>query len=225
MIVQGDLKYRSQALLHDSSPTHVRGDVDPITLEPFSEHTFLFIPPRGHPIKYNLESLVAYIIKTGDFRDPVSRLPFTLDDIKTIDTSIKTAKFPYPSLVDIITNRACYESAQRQKEVLAGLESCLGELVTEMLHIIENASKYDIQDVRLICLLSEFEVPFMEMKAMSLEHAYHALHTWKVFLKGPPRRPTKQNQYLSHVLSFLTNQWSKHDDEKLKELRNKASQD
>lgn len=163
----------------------------------------MFIPPRGHSIKYNLESLVAYIIKTGDFRDPVTRLPFTLDDIKTIDTSVKTAKYPYPSLVDIITNRGSYESAQRQKEVLAGLESCLGELISEMLHIIEHGSKYDIQDVRLICLLSEFEVPFMEMKSICLEQAYHALYSWKVFLKGPPRRPTKQNQYLAHVLTFL----------------------
>merc|ERR1740117_2048227 len=125
MIVQGDLKYRSQALLYDSSPSPTRGDVDPITLEPFSEHTFLFIPPRGRPIKYNLDSLVSYVIKTGDFRDPVTRLPFTLEDIKTIDTSIKTANFQYPSLVEIISNRGRYETAQRQKEVLAGLESCL----------------------------------------------------------------------------------------------------
>ena len=58
---------------------------DPIMREPLGKHIYTFVRPNGSCAKFNVESLVDYLLASGDFSDPESRLPFSDEDLKTID--------------------------------------------------------------------------------------------------------------------------------------------
>lgn len=60
-------------------------DIDPIMRIPLGKHIFTFIRPNGSSTRFNVESLIDYMLETGDFTDPSSRLSFSDDDLKMID--------------------------------------------------------------------------------------------------------------------------------------------
>lgn len=58
---------------------------DPIMLTPLGKYVFTFERPNGSVCRFNIDSLVDYLLATGDFHDPETRIPFTEDDLKSID--------------------------------------------------------------------------------------------------------------------------------------------
>jgi hypothetical protein len=60
-------------------------DLDPIMRTPLGKNVFTFIRPNGSFTRFNVDTLVDYMLETGDFTDPSSRLSFSDDDLKTID--------------------------------------------------------------------------------------------------------------------------------------------
>lgn len=80
---------------------------DPILFEPIGEHCYIFcrrysgtsgdtdididtdsaptVPLTATRVAFNIESLVDYLLASGNFRDPVSRIPFTMTDLGEID--------------------------------------------------------------------------------------------------------------------------------------------
>ena len=201
------------------------GNVDPITLDELGNNIFTFITPHGHDIKYNIESLVQYIDSSGDFRDPVSRYPFSSDDIMNIDQKINDNEdlTHLPSLKNIRENSHQYCVQKQKKEECQNLEACLGELVVEMLDIIESPSMgprtTEVAEMRMYALLSEFDAPFKLLKSIDIEQARQSLLTWLVFLRGPAKRPTKvkgPRGSLKSAVNFLEGQWTPSDEMKLK---------
>ena len=63
--------------------------VDPIMLGPLEKHTFKFKRPNGTTIVFNLESLIDYLVSSGDFTDPETRIPFSDEDLKEIDRLVQ----------------------------------------------------------------------------------------------------------------------------------------
>ena len=43
------------------------------------------VPLTATRVAFNIESLVDYLLASGNFRDPVSRIPFTMTDLGEID--------------------------------------------------------------------------------------------------------------------------------------------
>jgi hypothetical protein len=60
-------------------------DMDPIMRTPLGKNVFTFVRPNGSFTRFNVETLVDYMLETGDFTDPASRLSFSDEDLKMID--------------------------------------------------------------------------------------------------------------------------------------------
>jgi hypothetical protein len=58
---------------------------DPIMRTPLGKNVYTFVRPNGTKAKFNVDTLVDYLLTTGDFVDPESRLPFPDSDLKLID--------------------------------------------------------------------------------------------------------------------------------------------
>jgi hypothetical protein len=147
---------------------------------------------------------VEYLSSTQDFIDPVTRLPLELDDLQRIHQKVLGAGLPLPNVVELYEHRNETEVNHRVSD-LQSLEACLGELITDMLRIIEK-KRYssDDNEFRLLVIFSEFEAPFQEFKLLNLEVAYQALASWISFLKGPPKKPTRDSSgLLSQALAYL----------------------
>jgi hypothetical protein len=60
--------------------------LDPIMLVPIGKKkTFKFSRPNGTKVQFNVDSLIDYLLSTGDFHDPETRLQFTDENLKEID--------------------------------------------------------------------------------------------------------------------------------------------
>ena len=59
--------------------------IDPIMLIPIKKNAFKFIRSNGTCVLLNVDSLVDYMLATGDFTDPETRIPFSDHDLNAID--------------------------------------------------------------------------------------------------------------------------------------------
>ena len=64
-----------------------RREACPITLQPLplGDARFTFRAPGGREVGYCAQALADYILSTGDTRDPVTRLPYSSDDIARLE--------------------------------------------------------------------------------------------------------------------------------------------
>lgn len=111
------------------------------------------------------------------------------------------------NIIDMFTNQSESISdvtARQRVQEIQSLETCLGEIVVDMLKIIEKRIAPSEAQLRLSLLFSEFETPFSHMKTLDVETAYANLMSWTEFLKGPPKKPTvNPNSGLQIALTFL----------------------
>lgn len=145
---------------------------DPIMRCPLGKHVYEFVRPNGSCSRFNVESLVDYLIASGDFVDPESRLPFSDDDLRNIDKSAEKAGLKKKSVFaakNSPENIARYADLTFRRDALLGLERyeyvkfrvyliliihltvrrCAGEVVTEMLYIVEECNP-DEAEMRLL---------------------------------------------------------------------------
>jgi len=224
-IVEADLKCRGSPDVIDSHLDKPLS-LDPITLEELGDLKHTFVTPSGTCIHYNLESFVNYVNATRDFSDPVTRYPLELEDLKRIDQRVEDAGLILPSLVELFQNKSEYFlSKNNHSNELRSMEACLGELINDMMKTIEKRRTHsDDLEYRLLIIFSEFESPFQDYKAKNLEAAYQSLTSWIIFLKGPPKKPTRDHSgALNQIIVYLKSQWSESDSEKLQALRGTGS--
>lgn len=63
--------------------------IDPIMFAPIKKtRSYKIVRPNGNAIAFNIDTLIDYISKTGDFNDPVTRIPLSDDDLKDIDAKV-----------------------------------------------------------------------------------------------------------------------------------------
>lgn len=164
-----------------------------------------------------------YLTATKDFRDPVTRVPYNESDIRDLDRISLDLNKDHMELYEIFQKQSeskeDVESRQRIQE-LQSLETCLGEIISDMQKIIEKKISQSDAQLRLSLLFSEFEVPFEYMKSLNIETAYVNLISWIEFLKGPPKRPTSNRSGgLELAISFLNCQFSDSDKAKINSMR------
>jgi len=164
--------------------------LDPIMLEPLHGHIFKFTRANGTRVLFNLESLLNYLLETGDFSDPETRIPFSDADLSRMDREVTFYDLVLIllSLTFILSRRPklvlkkllcwlrrghrismqrrnsretrCWVLLQFFRNMLrlirnfivlrnAGLERCAGEVVSDILDIIENCEP-DEAEMRLV---------------------------------------------------------------------------
>lgn len=64
--------------------------IDPIMLEPIGQKSFTFVRPNGSIVMFNIDSLIDFLLSSGDFHDPVSRIPFSDEDLAHIDQLVRS---------------------------------------------------------------------------------------------------------------------------------------
>lgn len=50
---------------------------------------FEFVRSNGSVVVYNVETLVQYILATGDFSEPQTRIPFSEDNLRQMDLAVR----------------------------------------------------------------------------------------------------------------------------------------
>jgi hypothetical protein len=134
----------------------------------------------------------------------VSRLPLTLEDLEQIDVKVSASGLSLPSLVEVYQNKESFTLKKIHHQEIQSLEACLGELVMDMLRVIEQSLNREDAQYRMSVICSEFDAPFQIYKLQSLEMAYQSLFSWIAFIRGPEKRPTKDcSRTLRQAISFL----------------------
>lgn len=188
-----------------TSETTIVNTVDPIMFAPLGKHTFRFTRPNGSCVVFNVDSLIDYLLSTGDFSDPETRIAFTDVDLKIIDSIAISAGIKRNSVYAAKHNgNKVFEQTKFMRDALQSVERCAGELIADMLNIIETCDG-DEAEMRLV--MREFPMfadYYRQLKAADADYAKRCMKHWVLFIKGPPNRPTiDETGILQAVLYFL----------------------
>lgn len=83
------------------------------------------------------------------------------------------------------------------------LERCAGEVIADMLQIVEN---YDPDEAQMELAMNEFPVfldYYRQMKTADPEYASKCLSHWRLFIAGPPNKPNRDEYGLLRVVSLF----------------------
>ncbi|CBJ26071.1 conserved unknown protein [Ectocarpus siliculosus] len=168
-------------------------------------------------VTYNVESLVLYLLESGDFQEPTTRRPFSLVQLADLDAlAAKAGAKVKGSLVQSYhEGQEKYVERRERREMLVGADRCLGDIVSEMLATIEdNDESHEDAHIYLCTLFPQFSHIFSEMKEADEEYARQCLEQHIALLRGPPNRPTakslssEQGDLLTACVDFLSEQGS-----------------
>jgi hypothetical protein len=198
---------------HICESNHEIAQRDPITFEPLGRHQFHWKRPNGPIVRFNIESLVNYMLKTGDFRCPESRIEFRDGDLFRLDIAAKEAGFDFDSLVGAKNNKEQFADKKFRQDALTGLERIAGEMVVEMFDLVESDKSHaDRAQMRLLTVVfPQFKDLCDQLKAADAEYAKHSISQFRDFLAGPPNRRTQDNGtgLLSLCLTHIEKQHAK----------------
>lgn len=181
---------------------------DPIMLTQFrkGQKTFKFVRPNGTRVQFAIDSLVDYLLASGDFCDPETRIPFSDDDLTALDQLAEELKLGKPSVLAARHDQTKYNDLRFRRDALLGLERCAGEVITDMLELVEDPDA-DIEDVQVQMVTSCFPAfldYFRQLRDAEPEYASKCLAHWRLFIAGPPNRPNRDDfGLLRAILHFL----------------------
>jgi hypothetical protein len=204
---------------------------DPLTLEPFGLHTFIFYPKgTTSTVKYNLGSLLQYLCETGNFVDPVTNIKYEKYHCEELQSLAMKAGFGSFDLLKLFHDGMTPEGniqrrrSSRQNAVSSNYESIGGEMVGSLLNAIENSdmsnesAMNEIEfEVSLQC--SQLDGIFTEYKKENLEKAHQFLRASQSFIAGPAKKPTRKTPIFTAVNDFLKTLWSPEDEVALQKYR------
>lgn len=176
--------------------------IDPIMLEPIGKKTvcFKFARPNGAIVRFNIESLVDYLLASGDFSDPETRIPFSDNDLTEIDSIAQKAGLNKPSVLAAKNNTDTFSEAKFRRDALLALERCAGEVVTDILEIIET---YEPDDAQMQLVMREFPAfldYYRQLRDADPAYASKCNAHWRLFMAGPPNRPNHDECGLINVV-------------------------
>ena len=185
---------------------------------------------------FDVESLALYLSNEGDEAlCPVTRVRLSQKELSLVAFKARSLGLP-----DRLDEQAVARSRRKSDaDEIMSLESMLGEIMVEIHSLIEIDQTNVMQPViwaapfgsymddsspaelSLSLLMSQFTEHFSRLKVISLEQSYFALCSYRAFLIGPPRRPSKdgRDRVLSLSLSSLESMWNAQDQSELEKLR------
>lgn len=185
----------------------LESEVDPITMEPIGDNAFLLRRHDGSQTAYNTDSLIDYILSSNDFTDPVTRIPYSLEDLAALDALAESTNLKRPSVLKAKQNpdMAQQHNDKFRRDALIGLDRCAGETVTSMLRLIEECEDLEEGMLQLATdLFPTFADLFCQMQAADRPFAAQCLRHYIGFVRGPPNRRTRDARGLMRpILHFL----------------------
>ena len=193
-----------------------KGEPCPISLEPIKYPCFAFKPRDNVLIYYNLHAFKDFLIKTGDFRDPISRTPISeeqlksMDDIdnysKTINKLETNSDKPAKSVYRASKNTKFYERMKEKEYELLFLERILDNICQEIkLLIDENNSNCTI--VLNTAFLYDYQTHFRRIITRSRDHAEYAIDKNIKYLYTSLQKERKYTQKqvktCEHVITWM----------------------
>lgn len=152
------------------------------------------------------------------------RVPWSQRDLQNLEGSLKAMGIigHRDDLLLIINARVKEMQIEKiSMSTLYSLERCLGEIVSEIMKVLEGNAIQDNKDFNLHILISQVEIPFLEMKELNIEYAYQVWLSWLVFLRGPKNKTTSPSPTLRAAIEFFDSQWTDIDQEALEIWRAK----
>jgi hypothetical protein len=112
--------------------------VDHITLEPVEFPCFIYRTKSKKCYFYSYESIIKYIMKTGDCRDPMTRENYSDDDLKRLDTEAKIHGKYYRSCYKIKKSLSYARRIRNQENEILSYQMRMDELKEHIFFIIES---------------------------------------------------------------------------------------
>jgi hypothetical protein len=101
--------------------------------------------PVGVSVRFNVETLIDYMLATGDFADPETRVQFADAQLTDIDRTAQKYGLRKSSVFESKYRPGAFADLKFRRDALCGLERCAGEVVTDMLNIIETCDPEEAQ--------------------------------------------------------------------------------
>ncbi len=114
----------------------------PISLDVISHPCFVFKPNNSSLIHYNLYALKDYLIDSGDFRDPASRIEYTDNNLQEMDRidkeyrSVKKIETPYRSVVKYSKDKKYYRKKEEMKNEVIIIERILDYCIIDIINYL-----------------------------------------------------------------------------------------
>jgi hypothetical protein len=163
----------------------------PISMEPIGYPCFSY-KPKGSTtfIYYNLDTLVDYLLQTGDFRDPKTREPYSDETLKAIDKYKNKAGLISKSVYKASCNRNIYRRKKEHEDDIMVLERYLDEIVSSIRGIMETEN---ICEDRTI-LLNSYHFPtflryYKKLLQLSKETANYKINNTIQIISGSKEQP------------------------------------
>ena len=115
-----------------------RDATDHITLEPVSFPCFVYKTKSGKRYFYNYESIIKYIMKTGNTRDPMTREEYSDNDLKRLDAQARFyfPEIKYRSTYKIKTSLVYAQRIRNRENEILSFEMRITELKELIVYII-----------------------------------------------------------------------------------------
>jgi hypothetical protein len=168
----------------------MEGDLmDPILLTKIRPDsiTYEFIRENGTKQIFRASSLIDYLLATGHFHDPETRIPFTTEQL--IELDLLGEKLGKDSVV-IARDWVTHEEENEDADAFSGVERLAGEHVYEMLQVIEATKRSHAQEAEMDLVFRVF--PFFRYYVSLMYRLSHVetkltIDQYKRFLNGPPK--------------------------------------
>ncbi len=121
-----------------SSERFPAGARDPITLEPLADSSHVFTYKRSAESvgAFDLPTLVQYLVATGDFRDPETRVPFPSQVLAKLDKAAIAAGLPSP--LGARAHKAdTYKDQDTTLMAITGVERLAHDFLSESMELLE----------------------------------------------------------------------------------------
>lgn len=182
---------------------------DPITLCDLGKNVFTTKRSDGKKgTSFDVETLVNYILLSGDFTNPTTRVTFTESELKRLDKCANNAGLTLPSVRDLRDDLKYHEQRKQKKfrrDAMLGLDRCLGEVVGNMVDLIETCENAELGEIRLVTeLFPLFSFYLRQISDVDSEFARQCVKHYREYTTGPPNKPINDAGGLkAPVLRFL----------------------
>jgi len=196
-------KKRKEKHPHDDSPPdeEISRPRDPITLEELGAHQYVFTRQNGTQQAYNVESLVDYILASGIFSEPVSRIAFSDEELKSLDQCATSAGLKRESVFDAKKNIDKYTAMKQAQDLSFGIDRMVGDIVAKMMNIIEQPNSEEAQMELTTGLFPEFEMFFGQLRETDPAFAKQCGKNYVTWIRGPPNKPTRDESGMLEIVT------------------------
>tara|TARA_Y100000996_G_scaffold415033_1_gene407882 strand:- start:863 stop:1627 length:765 start_codon:yes stop_codon:yes gene_type:complete len=126
----------------------IHSDLCPISLKPVTYPCWMF-KTNTKCVYYNLIDLVQYLTVSGNFRDPMTRVNYSIKDLNSMDRTMINLKIKHKSLVSLKKNPDFYRRKKMREETINTISDQIREIISLMRDKIEDIPRTTQLDMEL----------------------------------------------------------------------------